>query len=770
MTESTAPQDPEATDSAAGARRPALHRRISTQLYLGIFGAVALTIVASVVSWISFSNVDRSQKRVSEQSVPELAGAFTLAEFSNALVAAAPRLTTAPPAQFPEISAEVTAAQQEFQARYESLLREKPDDVHVQGIAEAADALERNIATITADMPRFYSLTMRIEVLQGQIPLLHDQVEGIIIPAIDDQLFFQVTGYRDFGTEPTDVIGRTSGDELLLYRHLNALQADMAQVTELMGSALIASEPDFVEPLIESFESAEDRIRISLAAISESEMVPGLETAVGDLLALGSGDQSAFQVSFDRLEIIERQDSLLGQNQEIAVNLLAEVNSLVQIAQAAADQATENSAQTISTARILLVIISVVGVIGAGLISYLFVGRILLRRIGRLSGRMRTLAKGELEEEVEVSGRDEIAEMASALEVFRRHALEIQRLNLVEQLAQELSERNDELQDVLDELSQAQDQIVAREKLAALGEVTAGVAHEIRNPLNFINNFSEASAELLEEMAEIYEEFEGDLSDEQKDLIAEINQDLNDNLERIQSHGKRANRIVQDMLLMGRGGGEAQLTDINDLIHEHSLLAYHSARAQNPEFQVAIQEEFDPEMGQVEVVPQDLGRVFLNFVANAGYATNKKQKELIEAGTVGDYTPTVVLKSRRTDHSAILSVRDNGSGIPPDVAAKIFDPFFTTKPTNEGTGLGLALSNDIVRQHRGTITVNTEPGHFTEMVVELPLTQAKGFPPADGDGDDNGGEGDDNGGEGDDNDGEGDDDAEDDNADNAEDD
>ena len=723
---------------ADGKRRPTIHRRISTQLYAGIFGAVALTIVASIVSWISFSNVDNSQKRVSELSVPGLVGAFRLAEFSNALVAAAPRLTTAPPRQFPVISEEVATAQREFEQHFESLVLQDPTDTHIRRIRATANILEGNIATITADMPLFYSYTTRIEELQIDIPALYDEANGVILPAIDDQLFYQVTGYRDLDSQPADIVSRTSSHELLRYRHLNALQADVAQASELMGSALIASTAAFVEPLQESFESAANRIQISMSSISTMEIAPGLEPTVNSLLSLGTGDRSAFQVSVKRLEIIERQDRLLAQNQEIAVELLSEVHALVEAAQAGADQATENSAQTISTARILLVVISAVGVLGAMLISWLYVGRVLLRRIGRLSGRMRTLAKGDLEEEIEVSGRDEIAEMASALEVFRRHALEIQRLNLVEQLAQELSERNDELQEVLEELSNAQDQIVAREKLAALGEVTAGVAHEIRNPLNFINNFSAASAELLEEMAEVYEEFEESLSDEQRDYIAEINQDLNDNLERIQNHGKRANRIVQDMLLMGRGGGETQMIDINDLIHEHSLLAYHSARAQDPEFQVLLEEEFDPDMGQLEVVPQDLGRVFLNFVANAGYATNKKQKELIEAGTVGDYTPTVVLKSRRTEDSAILSVRDNGSGIPPDVAAKIFDPFFTTKPTNEGTGLGLALSNDIIREHGGTITVNSEPGEFTEMVVELPLLRAKSTPAGGDDGDDEG--------------------------------
>ena len=745
MSEPTNPPTPDSKPQADAndEQRPAIHRRISTQLYAGIFGAVALTIVASIVSWISFSNVDTSQKRVSELSVPGLVSAFKLAEFSNALVAAAPRLTTAPPSQFSAVSKEVADAQTAFEEHFDSLILQDPTDTHIRRIRATANILEGNIAAITADMPFYYAYSNRIAQLQGDIPALYDEANSVILPAIDDQLFYQVTGYRDLDSQPADIISRTSSDELLRYRHLNALQADVAQASELMGSALIASTAAFVEPLQESFESAANRIQISMASISAMEIAPGLEPTVNNLLALGIGYDSAFDVSVNRLEITERQDRLLAQNQEVAVELLSEVNALVNAAQAGADQATDNSAQTISTARILLVVISAVGVLGALLISFLYVGRVLLRRIGRLSGRMRTLAKGELEEEIEIDGRDEIAEMASALEVFRRHALEIQRLNLVEQLAQELSERNDELQEVLAELSQAQDQIVAREKLAALGEVTAGVAHEIRNPLNFINNFSAASAELLEEMAEIYEEFEDDLTDEQKDLIEDINQDLNDNLERIQNHGKRANRIVQDMLLMGRGGGETQMIDINDLVHEHSLLAYHSARAQDPEFQVLLEEEFDPDMGQLEVVPQDLGRVFLNFVANAGYATNKKQKELIEAGTVGDYVPTVWLKTQRTEDKAILSVRDNGSGIPPDVAAKIFDPFFTTKPTNEGTGLGLALSADIIREHGGTISVDSEPGEYTEMVVELPLTRQQANTVLTEDGDDLDDEGDD---------------------------
>ncbi|MCY4257657.1 MAG: ATP-binding protein [bacterium] len=703
--------------------KPAIYRRISTQLYAGIFGAFALTIVASIVSWLSFSNVDDSQKKVNNDSVPELARAFGLAEFGNALVVAVPRLTTSPPDQFTSISTEVAVAQNEFQQLLEPLLIERPNDANVQNIAQAAAALDNNIATITADMPFFFSLSRQVENIRNQIPQRQGDVQAIIIPALDDQLFFQATGYRDQNSPAVSIMGRTSDDQLLIYRHLNALQTDVSQVTELLGSALIASGAEFVEPLIESFESAADRIDISLNAIPDMNIAPGLADAIQSLLNLGRGNNSAFSVTVEQLEIVDSQNKLLSNNQALAVNLIADVNALVQQAEASAADATESSEQSITQARTLLVIISALGLLFAGLISWLFIGRVLLRRIGRLSDKMRSLAGGDLEEEVEVIGRDEIAQMAAALELFRNNALEVQRLNLVEELANELTQRNDELQAVLAELGQAQDQIVAREKLAALGEVTAGVAHEIRNPLNFINNFSAASAELLEELAETYQDLEDHLSDEQKELIDEINQDLNDNLERIQTHGKRANRIVQDMLMMGRGGGETQMVDINDLVHEHAILAYHSARAQDPEFQVMLEEDYDPEMGQLEVVPQDLGRVFLNFVTNSGYAANKKQKQLIEQDQVGDYMPTVWLSSKRAEDKAILTVRDNGTGIPADVAAKIFDPFFTTKPTNEGTGLGLALASDIVREHGGTITLNTEPDEFTEMVVELPLVR-----------------------------------------------
>ena len=330
-----------------------------------------------------------------------------------------------------------------------------------------------------------------------------------------------------------------------------------------------------------------------------------------------------------------------------------------------------------------------------------------------------------------MSGRDEIADMAAALEIFRQHALEVQRLNLVEKLAQELEVKNEELESVLTDLRLAQDQIVAREKLAALGELTAGVAHEIRNPLNFVKNFAEVSDELLEEMTEIMDEGEdGELDDEQRGLIKEITEDLSSNLERIRSHGNRADRIVHDMLMMGRGSGDHLLTDLNSIVDEHARLAYHSARATDPDFQLNMLQDLDPDMGEISIVPQDLGRVFLNMVSNAGYATDQKRRELVESPN-GDrsYMPTLWISTRRGDEYAEIRIRDNGMGIPSEVVDKIFNPFFTTKPTGQGTGLGLALSNDIIREHGGSIRVETEQGEFTEMIIDLPLVPSASASP-----------------------------------------
>lgn len=703
-----------------------LRFRISMQMYMAIGGAVALTIAASFVGWISFNSVGEAQRRVTEESVPELGAAFRIAEYSGTLAAAAPRLTASTtPDELDAVSAEIAVAKEGFEQQMRQLQQYTGDPTFESIRTSAQRILFRllfNINAIEGAMPVLFDLNDRTERLRLELIDLRTRLDDLIVPEIDDQLFYLLTGYGQLGQPPIARDLHLSESEFDRYRHLAALRADTTLATQLMSSAFSVENAALIEPLQESFESAEGRLRVSMAALGDSPIFDGIDPILTRLFEMGVNEDDGFDLLVGRHRLEDRQQVLLIENRELALELLDGVDGLVTISEGKAALSNAASTQALQTGRTLLLVISGVGVLGALVISWGFVGRVLLRRIGRLSERMRHMADGDLEGEVDVYGRDEVAEMAAALEVFRRHALEVQRLNLVEKLAEELGEKNSQLEDVLVELQRAQDQIVMREKLVALGEVTAGVAHEIRNPLNFVKNFSEASQELIEELEEIFEEAEGDLSDDDQEYIEEVVQDLTDNLERIRNHSERANRIVHDMLMMGRGGGEWRTVDLNLLLNEHALLAYHSARATDPDFQLDLQRVLDPQMGEIDAIPQDLGRTFLNMVGNSCHATDKKRKSLLESGTT-DYAPTVILKTRRESDKAIVSIHDNGSGIPSDLKDKVFNPFFTTKPTDEGTGLGLALSNDIVRQHGGSIQVESVDGEFTEMIIELPLTK-----------------------------------------------
>ena len=298
-------------------------------------------------------------------------------------------------------------------------------------------------------------------------------------------------------------------DELTRLHYLSELHSNVNIATQILASAGTVSDPSLIEPLRERFESSVFHINRNLSRLAGTEIHSELTPLFSRLLELGQGSGNSFDLRARQLELADTQVELLGNNHDIAVLLLGEMEFLVQTARNSADVATAAADQAIFTGRTLLLAITGFSVVGAILIAWLFVGRVLLHRIEMLSQWMRQMAGGDLEARAEIRGRDEVAEMAAALEVFRQHAIEIQRLNLVEQLAEELQGKNGELEQALTDLNTAQGQIVMREKLAALGELTAGVAHEIRNPLNFVKNFSESSEELLEEMKETLDESEG---------------------------------------------------------------------------------------------------------------------------------------------------------------------------------------------------------------------------------------------------------------------
>jgi len=275
----------------------------------------------------------------------------------------------------------------------------------------------------------------------------------------------------------------------------------------------------------------------------------------------------------------------------------------------------------------------------------------------------------------------------------------------------------DAAEKALQELQVAQDRLVQTEKLASLGQLTAGIAHEIKNPLNFVNNFSALSAELVDEMTDVFQNSALDEANRRKELD-EIRELLKSNLEKVVQHGKRADAIVKNMLLHSRAGsGEHRPVDINALVEESLNLAYHGARAEKQGFEITLERSFDPGAGKADVFPQDITRVLLNLISNGFYAANRRRAET----NGGDYEPTLTAATKNLGDRVEIAIRDNGTGVSPDVKEKMFNPFFTTKPAGEGTGLGLSISHDtVVKQHGGSIEVDTQPGEFTEIRVILP--------------------------------------------------
>ena len=282
---------------------------------------------------------------------------------------------------------------------------------------------------------------------------------------------------------------------------------------------------------------------------------------------------------------------------------------------------------------------------------------------------------------------------------------------------QETERQKAKAQDALTELQFTQKQLIQSAKMASLGELTAGIAHEIQNPLNFVNNFSELSVELLNELRE----GTASKSISERAGTDEIINDLEENLKKISDHGKRADSIVKGMLQHSRTStGKKEFTDINALTEEYLRLSYHGLRAKDKDFKVTINKDLDKYIGEIEVVPQDIGRVLLNLFNNAFYAVNKKHKK-----ANGGFTPIVSVATKKIGNKVELSIKDNGIGIPQNALDKIFQPFFTTKPAGEGTGLGLSLSYDVIKAYGGDLKVDTKEGEFAEFIIQLPIVNHK---------------------------------------------
>jgi len=314
--------------------------------------------------------------------------------------------------------------------------------------------------------------------------------------------------------------------------------------------------------------------------------------------------------------------------------------------------------------------------------------------------RHRQLQKKVLQEAFE---KEQIAKQK---EIERRQLIEQQKVELEKQV----TERTAELKQSLENLKSTQAQLIQQEKMASLGELTAGIAHEIQNPLNFLNNFSEVNIELIDEL-------QSELKAGNTEDVFAISNDIKDNEQKILHHAKRADAIVKGMLQHSRTStGAKEPTDINALVDEYLRLSYHGLHAKDKTVNAILQTDFDNSIGRINIVPQDIGRVFLNLFNNAFYAVSEKKKQAANE-------PTVSVSTKKVDNKILISVKDNGICIPQKVVDKIFQPFFTTKPTGQGTGLGLSLSYDIIKAHGGEIKVESKEGEGAEFIVQLPLTE-----------------------------------------------
>lgn len=707
---------------------PKVWNQISTQLHTSFGGSVLLIVAISFLTIFVLDHIKTIQHSISEQSMPDMQTAFSVAQQTSTLIAAAPQLATAATLeQFEDVVVSVGMQAKAFEAELTAMLRRQEDSEYSRQIREDGVDIIEDIERIKALVQERFDLRQRNYLLKEELRAIHDALMMVLISEIDDQMFYTITGYWSLDSAQSPRPDHFSEEEFLTYRRLVELREAATVTTQLLATAFTVNDAALLQPLREEFEATAGLANRSLEHLEGRPIHEDLSQAFSNLFSLGRRQNNGFDLHDRELAVNAELSYRLQHSQALGAEIVVLMREIVDQYTLAALQMSADATEITKTSSTLLLIINIFSITGAVLIGWLFVERRLIRRLGVISQQIQRIASGNLEIPIEISGNDEIGELAKALEVFRQNALEVQRLSLVEQLADELKEMYQDLEKTNEKLKSAQDQIVMQEKLAALGQLTAGVAHEIKNPMNFIMNFAQVSKDLLEELleevaktkpgAEVEEEYD-------PELVDEITEDLTRNLERIHEHGARTNRIVMDMLKMGRhDSGDWQPADMGVLLNQHAMLAFHSARAADPDFQLDIQEDYVPDVNKIMVKPQDLGRVFLNLVTNACYATDEKRKALMAESGNGTttYQPTLNLSTQLAGEFLEVHVRDNGNGIPKSTLKQIFNPFFTTKPPDKGTGLGLSLSSDIVREHGGEFRVDTKEGEYTDMIVSLPL-------------------------------------------------
>ena len=693
---------------------------IGTQIVVGLGGGVFLTIISVLVALILMSVVSNLQARGAGEYMPALAGAVDVARYSADLGRATPGLlAAATPQDLDEIRSEVNATQNLLRAALQEIaeaevVREADQDESVIPLADSLLAIVEEVYQVVLNRMNHQQ---RLGVLEDRLAQVGLRVENDVLEGeIDDQYFFMRTGLRELADAPVAASQRRTVAELNHKDGLSDFKAAWNRGSALISQAMTQDDVQIVAATRERVGAAFTDMTEALQDIRRRPREQ-LQELVSELRDLYSAQDGVFAIRTIELREAVDAEALIALSDQITTELVNQVEVLTGGVESSSQEAANRSRTLVSVGVWVLVAVTALTIF-LGIVAWKFFGERLLVRMGHLADAMRRMSKGDFDVEVQIVGNDELTDMAGALEVFRHNAVEVQRLNLVEKLAAEVQSKNDELKDTLDNLRRTQQQVVKQEKLASLGALTAGIAHEIRNPLNFVNNFAMLSTELVEELREeITGESEDGNGELDTEFISELLDDLNTNVVKVNEHGQRANSIVDGMLAHSRDdSGDAEPVDINAMVDEYTRLAYHGMRGVDSTFNVDMIKEFDPNAGKVEAIARDLSRVFLNVVTNACHATNARRKKEEDS----DYLPTVRVKTQGDERIVRVTVRDNGTGIPDEILGKIFDPFFTTKSGTGGTGLGLSISHEIIEEHGGRMEVETELGEFTEFVISIP--------------------------------------------------
>ncbi len=730
-------QNKESVDTTpVSAKKSSFRWTISIQMYLGLATFVLLIFMASFLGWKSILEMNDIQKTITQQRIPELSLAIRMSQESVALMNTAPKLLAANSEEkIKEISSLIHYNAENLSQVLKQLKETHPDGkspVFAKYESLSQDLIS-NLKILETSVGSTLRLKTKLNTLLNQALAKTRSINKALISEVDEQTFFLYTGWNSLNQKsPTPLHQRANKNSLNYYRSLLSLKAQSQLASNLLNQATQLSNPDLIQPLRERFQAALGNCKQSLLLMENNAFKNKIFQQIETLEKAGLGKQSdkSQKGLFELLEEVfkkkQLQNKYLSNNQDVVRSLSTQTEQLIKDIQNAGLETTRIFEETALQKKRQFSILNLVSIILAFSIGFFLVGRHFIGRVKRLSQTILTMSKGNLEVPLNLKGNDEITDIGKAMEIFRQYAIEAQKLNLVQKLAREVQEKNNELEGAIAKLKTAQKQIIMQEKLASLGQLTSGIAHEIKNPLNFINNFSQVSQELLEDLSRELVEPENNLTERSRSFIEDTLRDLHGNMNKINTHGKRANDIITGMLQHSRTRVEDTKESIqfNRFLDSCVNLAYHGKRSSGSNFNVDFKKDYSEEVQEVEVNPQDISRVILNLVTNACDAVEEKASKL-SVGERENYNPCIWVQTSKNQNHLEVQVSDNGPGIPEEKTKKVFDPFYTTKPTDKGTGLGLSLSHDIIVKHGGTLKLGRSKEGGAVFTIQLPLKSLK---------------------------------------------